>query len=311
MATLHTDPLAGLVLVTADLRIWSGGVKLTREEDLTEVASKLPPKGMVSDGRKMLVRPAALAPFHAIRKRLERLLGRVGFRLMPDAWAIPETDCDSFLAEVEELENEFNGLIPDLLVSLPRHYAEQEQAFPEWALQLRFGHLTPEQVESRMRFQVGMYRISPPADGNSRLNRRYNDVVNGAVPALLTDVADKATKLLEGAIGRKLTCTQAHKGQVERLVERLDAFSFMDPRVGPTAAALRSMMGCIPALGPLTPGNTAVLRVICEQLADPATALQDLSAGEAEEETVNTLEEPQDTADTSEDSTNTTAMVGF
>ncbi len=309
MATLHTDPLAGLVLVTADLRIWSGGVKLTREEDLTEVASKLPPKGMVSDGRKMLVRPAALAPFHAIRKRLERLLGRVGFKLMPDAWAIPETDCENFLTEVEELESEFNGLIPDFLVSLPRHYAEQEQEFPEWALQLRFGHLTPEQVESRMRFQVGMYRISPPADGNSRLNRRYDDVVNGAVPALLTDVADKATKLLEGAIGRKLTCTQAHKGQVERLVDRLDAFSFMDHRVGPTASALRSMMGCIPALGPLTPGNTAVLRVICEQLADPATALQDLAIGEDEEDTT-TIPEPQITAPPPMTST-TNAMVGF
>ncbi|MBZ0134338.1 MAG: DUF3150 domain-containing protein [Rhodanobacter sp.] len=309
MATLHTDPLAGLVLVTADLRIWSGGVKLTREEDLTEVASKLPPKGMVSDGRKMLVRPAALAPFHAIRKRLERLLGRVGFKLMPDAWAIPETDCENFLTEVEELESEFNGLVPDFLVSLPRHYAEQEQEFPEWALQLRFGHLTPEQVESRMRFQVGMYRISPPADGNSRLNRRYDDVVNGAVPALLTDVADKATKLLEGAIGRKLTCTQAHKGQVERLVDRLDAFSFMDHRVGPTASALRSMMGCIPALGPLTPGNTAVLRVICEQLADPATALQDLAIGEDEEDTT-TIPEPQITATPPMTST-TNAMVGF
>jgi len=309
MATLHTDPLAGLVLVTADLRIWSGGVKLTREEDLTEVASKLPPKGMVSDGRKMLVRPAALAPFHAIRKRLERLLGRVGFKLMPDAWAIPETDCENFLTEVEELESEFNGLIPDFLVSLPRHYAEQEQEFPEWALQLRFGHLTPEQVETRMKFQVGMYRISPPADGNSRLNRRYDDVVNGAVPALLTDVADKATKLLEGAIGRKLTCTQAHKGQVERLVDRLDAFSFMDHRVGPTASALRSMMGCIPALGPLTPGNTAVLRVICEQLADPATALQDLAIGEDEEDTT-TIPEPQITATPPMTST-TNAMVGF
>lgn len=278
MAVLHTDPLNGLVIITADLRIWSGGVKLTREEDLSSVKDKLPPTGMVTDGRKNLVKPKALAPFHAIRKRLERLLVRTGFRLMADAWAVPESEISSIVSEIEDLEKEFNDEIPLLAAALPSHYQEQADEYPEWKEQLKKGELSAVDVTSRMKFNVGIYKIAPPAADSSAsgINRRYNDVVNSAVPALMNDIADKAKSLLKGPVGTKLVCTQTQHTQVKKLVERLQVFSFLDHRVGPTADALESMLSCIPLTGPLNPGNTAVLRVVAEQLSIPETALQEL-----------------------------------
>lgn len=278
MSVIHQNPLNGLVLVTADLRIWSGGVKLTRDEDLSSVRDKLPPTGMVTDGRKNLVKPSALAPFHAIRKRLERLLSRQGFRLMSDAYAIPETEIDQVVREIDVMEQDFNALVPDFLANLPTHYREQAEEFPEWKEQLKNGELAANDIAARMRFGVGIYKIAPPDPDNadSRLNRQYTNVVNGVVPALLSDVAGKASDLLKGPIGKKLVCTQAHHTQVRKLVERLSAFSFLDHRVGPTADALSSMLDVIPHNGPLSAGNTAVLRVVVEQLSDPETLLQEL-----------------------------------
>lgn len=286
MAVLHTDPLNGLVIITADLRIWSGGVKLTREDDLSSVKDQLPPTGMVTDGRKNLVKPKALAPFHAIRKRLERLLVRSGFRLMADAWAVPESEISNIVSEIEELEQEFNDAIPSLAALLPSYYQEQADEYPDWRDQLKKGELEVHEVTSRMKFNVGIYKIAPPVADSaaSKLNRRYNDVVNSAVPALMSDIADKAQALLKGPIGTKLVCTQTQHTQVRKLVERLQVFSFLDHRVGPTADALESMLSCIPQTGPLNSGNTAVLRVVAEQLSIPETALQVLEDDSTEDD---------------------------
>lgn len=286
MATVHTDPLQGLVLITSAIRIWSGGTKLTREEDLSDVKDRLPPTAMVTDGRKNLVKPSALAPFHAIRKRLERLLRAEGYPLMSDAFAVPATELDRILAKIDDLESDFNAEIPVFLDALPLHYQAQIDEFPDWADQLRSGQLTRIQIESRLRFSVGVFKMAPPDADNadSSRNRQYSNVVSGAVPALLNDLADKAQALLKGPIGQRLSVTQTQHAQVCRLVEKLDAFAFLDHRVGPTAEALSGMLSVLPATGPLSPGNTAVLRVVVEQLADPDTLLQQYTAGDMDDE---------------------------
>ena len=287
MSVIHSDPLQGLVFITSDLRIWSGGVKLTREEDLSDVRDKLPPTGMVTDGRKNLVKPQALAPFHAIRKRLERLLTRQGFRLLAsDAFAVPESEIDQIVREIDVMEQEFNDLIPVFINDLPRHYREQAEEYPEWQKQLKDGELGAQKVAERMRFAVGVYKIAPPDPNNSSsaLTRQYSNVVNSAVPALLADISGKALDLMKGPIGKKLICTQAHHAQVRKLVERLNAFSFLDHRVGPSADGLMDMLKGIPLNGPLTVGNTAVLRVVVEQLADPDAILQELDVSQTDVE---------------------------
>lgn len=291
MAVLHTDPLQGLVIVTSDIRIWSGGVKLTREGDLSTVRDKLPPSAMVSDGRKNLVKPSALAPFHAIRKRLERLLSRQGFRLMSDAFAVPEAEIDSIIREMDTLEEEFNEAVPVFLNDLPAHYQAQMDEFPEWSEQLKSGQLEESKVAERLRFSAGVYKIAPPdpVNAESKLNRQYSNVVNSAVPALLNDIAAKAETLLKGPVGKRQCVTQVQHAQVRKLVERLEAFSFLDYRVGPTAEALTSMLDCVPRLGSLTPGNTAVIRVVVEQLADPETLLEVFEASDEPVNDANTV----------------------
>lgn len=308
----NADAIQGIVVITSDIRIWSGGTKLTREEDLSDVKDRLPPSEMVTDGRKNLVKPSALAPFHAIRKRLERLLSAEGYRLLSDAFAVPATELDSILVKIDELENEFNDEIPVFLDALPAHYQAQIDEFPAWSDQLRSGQLSRAEIQQRLRFAVGVFKMAPPdADnaGSSR-NRQYSNIVNGAVPALLNDIASKALNLLKGPIGQKLCVTQTQRAQVCKLVEKLEAFSFLDHRVGPTAEALNGMLSCIPLTGPLSPGNTAVLRVVTEQLADPDTLLQQYSTDEMEDEQAGPSQDDQLATPAPVASTPSTAFVG-
>jgi hypothetical protein len=279
--------LQGLVIFTADLRIWSGGVKLTREEDLSTVKHELPPIALVTDGRKYLVKPAVLAPFHAIRKRLERLLSKRGFRLMADGFAVPESESEQTIAEIDALEREFADLVPEFLSKLPSYYEELIGEYPAWRDVLERGRLSDATVASRLKFAVGVYKITSPDPDNvhSPLNRQYTNVINGAVPALLNDVAEKAQALLKGPIGQRVCVTQAQHSSVRRLVERLNAFAFLDYRVGPAADALMGMLGCVPQTGPLSAGNSAVLKIVVESLSDPDTVLQEYAQGELDEET--------------------------
>lgn len=289
MSTVYADPLQGLVIFTTDLRIWSGGVKLTREEDLSNVKHGLPPTALVTDGRKNLVKPTALAPFHAIRKRLERLLSKRGFRLMltADGFAVPEAESEETLKEIDALEQEFADLVPAFLKELPQHYEDLIDDFPDWRVVLERGRLTEAKVASRLKFAVGVYKIASPDPGNagSKLSRQYTHVINGAVPALLHDVAEKAKALLKGPIGSRVCVTQAQHGSVRRLVERLNAFSFLDHRVGPAAEALLGMLNCVPLNGPLSPGNSAVLKIVVESLSDPETVLQEYTQAPDEDAT--------------------------
>lgn len=289
MSYVHNDPLQGLVLFTTGLRIWSGGVKLSREDDLSNVQSSLPPTAMVSDGRKALVKPSALAPFHAIRKRLERLLHRRGFRLTADTIAIPETESEDTLREIDALETEFNDLIPGFLAALPRHYEEQIEQFPEWSQVLSHGRPDEKKIALRLKFEVGVYKINAPDPGNptSKLNRQYRHVINSAVPALLNDIAAKANELLKGPIGTRHCVTQAQHASVRKLVDRLNAFSFLDHRVGPTADALLSMIAGVPHTGSLNPGQSAVLKIVVESLADPETVLEEYITAPEDEITPN------------------------
>lgn len=283
--TQTTDPLQGIVLITSNLRIWSGTAQLRRSTDLKEVAEKLPPREMVSDGRKMLIDTKHLAPFQAIRKRLERLFLKYGFRLMPDSWAIPESDLKEVMEQIDELKTEFESEIPDFVLSLPRLYAEQQGRFPEWADQLKSSSPEPDYVETRMKFRVCIYKLAKPAeDANDGLKDSYDGLINSAVPALLEDLAGKASTLLSGPLGTKLIVGQQQANMVRRLVERLHAFSFLDHRVGAAADGLAAMLDIVPHQGKLTVSESAVLRVVAEQLTDSEGLLQQLDASCDDEE---------------------------
>ncbi|MHB8742813.1 MAG: DUF3150 domain-containing protein [Sulfuricaulis sp.] len=268
--TTTTMPAERLVIMSSRIRIWSGTVKLERDTDLVQINGQLPPKELVSDGRKQLIPAAPLLPLYNVRKQIERALKAEGFAgLVADGIAVTAKKADEFLLELSKFEQAFEHAREGLIANLHLHYDAQEQAFPEWATMLRSARLSRNEVRDRCKFGMAVFRMAPPdADSASPGSRLYADMMGQALPTLMEDIAADAGKLAERFKGRSCV-KQAQVAPVRRLVEKLKGFAFLDPRVQPIAAGLTTVLDGLPLTGALNAAHTACCVTVLKQLMDP------------------------------------------
>lgn len=270
---IKDSPITRLIIFTPIINVWSATVKVDRDEDLKDVKDKLPPKSLVSDGRKSLIDLRLLTPFNTIRSKVQRYLHGMGFAITPNAYAVPADKVDEVTDELNAFSKEFEDLVPDFIANLPAAFEEHIAKEPQWRELIERNRPDPVDVKTRMVFKIGAYRMAPPdADPNSRLSRSFGDAID-AVPSLLGDIADSATKLLQGPLGTGKRIGHAHSNALRGLVGKLESFGFLDHRVNVAAQTLDSMLAIVPASGQLSQGNLGVLRTICQILSDPAEIL--------------------------------------
>lgn len=272
--TTTTMPAEQLVIISPRIEIWSGTVKLERDTDLASINGQLPPKELVSDGRKQLIPAASLAGMYNVRKQIERTLKAEGFAgLVGGGIAVTAKKADEFLAGLSTFEQAFEQAREALIANLTAHYAAQESVFPAWATMLRSARLTAKQVRTRCKFGISVFRLSPPdADPASRSNQLFNEMMGSALPTLMQDIAGEAEKLAARFKGRSCV-KQAQVLPVKRLVEKLKGFAFLDPRVQPIAAGLTSVLDSLPLTGALNAGQTACCVTVLKQLMDPVSII--------------------------------------
>jgi hypothetical protein len=274
--TNQTTSLDGMVLYYPMIEVWSGTVKVSREQDLAAAKANLPPATIVSDGRKRLISQKPLRPFLAVRKCVERLLGSHGIRLL-GGYAVPVSATAEIEAQLPELEREFLEARADLVSNLDRHFddwvAEMEEEFPGWGDMLRRNRTDPLTVESRCCFHVGCIRAeTPDATTSAGAASRFHAIANSALPTLLQETADRADELLTEFQG-KVSTTQRAVTAVRKLVDKLGTFSFLDQRVRPMVEVLEGQLNLLPKTGPLNANATTMLFWVVRQLADPQAML--------------------------------------
>jgi len=266
-----TVPASQLVIITPKIEIWSGSIKMDRDADLPTVTGQLPPKGLVTDGRKQLIPTTPLLPMHNVRKQIERSLKSEGFSgLVGDgSVAVTVAKSESFLGELPNFRQAFEAAREGLIQHLSAHYDAQEAAFPSWASMLRSARLTADQVRNRCRFDMRVFRMAP-ADGdpNSVASKLYQEMMESALPTLLQDIAAEARKVLERFQG-KACVKQEQVDPIKRMVKKLAAFAFLDPRVQPVSAGLQSVLDSLPLTGALNTPQTACCITVLQQLTNP------------------------------------------
>lgn len=269
----NTTVLNGIALYHPMIEIWSGTVRVKRMEDLIDASDKLPPSEIVSDGRKRIVRKDPLRPLLAIRKRVDRLLRTAGFPFMGGI-AVPETACANIEAVLPELEAEFLTTVSNMCRDLGSEYELLEQQFPEWAEMLRKSRLSGAEVESRCRFDVVSHRVAAPdASQSASAAKRFHKIADAAFPTLLQDIAGDAEEIYKNSVKGKGRLSAKTAAVVKRLVDKLGAFSFLDPRVDPMAQALSQQLQDLPASGYLSPVETAKVSSVLNTLSDPESLI--------------------------------------
>ena len=258
--------LDGLVLYYPIVNIWSGTVMVSRETDLAAAKDQLPPEDLVSNGRKRIVDKAVTAPLLAMRKRVERLLKEHGAPMMGGV-GVPACASATVEAGLAEIEASFYEHVETICQNLSARYLEHETLHPGWEEMLRRSHLTEDDVRARCRFDV--VAIQPSAPTSSGAESRFGRFAEAAVPQILEDLAKRADKLLTDTFKGRVKATQRQLGAVQRLIEKLSNFSFLDPRVNPIAQSLDAQLAAMPATGTLTYSETATVKTVLKTLADP------------------------------------------
>lgn len=260
-------PSREMVIVSPGISIWSGGVRISRDEDLVKASESLPPKELVSDGAKHLIDTSNLKVLHTLRKRVERILREDGFSwFIGGAVALPETIVDDRLAKIEVCKKEFNAHVEWVCANLPRLYQQQQDKYPDWADMLKRSELTVAQVRHRFAFGVGAFRVTAPTEGQAA--EAYETMIGEqALPAMLESIAKDASKAASKLKGRK-RARNSQLDPIRHLAGKLDSFSFIDPRVGPVATELLASLAGIIASDGLTEGETNTLRLVANRLAD-------------------------------------------
>jgi len=269
MISNTTTVLEGLVLYHPMIEIWSGTVRISRSVDLANAESHLPPSELVSDGRKRIVPKDPLKALLTIRKAVERLLKGPGIPMMGGV-AVPETMASVIEAELPKLESTFNDAVNELCSGLLVSYQALEDTWPEWAPMLRKSRLKEADVRARCRFDVVALRAAAPdASRSAGAAKRFDRIATAALPKLLEDIAARAEEILEQSFRGKGVVTQRQLTPVRRLVEKLDTFSFLDPRVAPMAGSFVNQLAGLPKAGPLNASHTATVVTVLKTLADP------------------------------------------
>jgi len=262
--------LNGFVMVRPLIQITTGTVAINRNTELAGIVGDLPPSTVLSDGRKRILSSKRLAPLFNCRRAVERLLEREGAAFL-GASLVPQDRLQSVEDGLVEIEQRFNQELDDLANNLPEAYVEWESAYPEWASLISTNRLTPTALKDRCRFAVAYFKPAPPDED---VGNRFSASLNEAIPAVMEDAARESERLLaEFCIGKE-SVTQKVVNAVQRLLEKLQSFSMLDPRVSPSVTGFRSVLEGLPSTGRIAGRDFSVLNAMLRQIADPQRLLE-------------------------------------
>lgn len=270
----NNKALGEITLFHPLLEIWSSSVTFDLR-DVKSISSGIPPKELISNGRMFLIPQGKSATGHAsllsqltsIRKVVERTLGTHGIRLM-GGYAIPNSQVSTVLQAISDANLEFDRLVNELTSAVPYLYEQQVNNYPEWEAQLRGAQISTASIRSRCRFDMAVFEVSAPKDPAATL--RFNSSTSGLFNDVLNDMAANARQIMQTTFtNRGNGITRKALRPVNRIIEKLDTFTFVDARLVPMAEYLRDTMSALPKLGNLSDSDIGRVIAMLTTIASP------------------------------------------
>lgn len=280
MSTIQSNQaLSEITLFHPMLEIWSSSVTFDLR-DVKNLKNELPPKDLITNGRMFLVPQGKLAngstsvltQLASVRKAVERTLSAHGVRLM-GGYAIPNPMVSTVLQEISDLNHEFDNLVNELVQELPSLYDQQIRAYPEWESQLRAAQISPKSIRSRCFFDVAVFEVSAPKDPAA--TSRFNDSAKGLFKNVLDDLAATARQIMQVTFSNRSNgITRKAMRPVNRIIDKLDTFTFVDTRLNPMVDFCRDTMNSLPKLGNLSDNDISRVIAMLSIISKPEDFIQ-------------------------------------
>ncbi|HEV2978776.1 MAG TPA: DUF3150 domain-containing protein [Casimicrobiaceae bacterium] len=267
MSTILRD----VIVVSLDVRIWSGRKKL-RPEDLT-ATGRLPPKELVSLGSKRLCHPDALQPFLQLKRRAEARCQAVGIRFAR-AFAIPKTAAKPVLSDLNTLAEQFQQARSAFLATYDAALLSWTAQYPDYERLIATELLPKAVVASRLVFGYEVFAINAvDADGELAALLEQGGAGNpcmGLVGALYQEVACESCAFVRDSLTGREQVTQKFLRPVRAIRNKLSGLAFLDPGIAPLVDSIDEALAAVPKAGRIDGQSLAALRGVVTLLTDPA-----------------------------------------
>ncbi|MGE4440579.1 MAG: DUF3150 domain-containing protein [Desulfomicrobium sp.] len=261
----HTDikVLDSLLALHLEVNIWTARKKLSPEDF---AGATLPPEDLASLGSKRVCDPEALRVFGTLKARAVSLLDRHGVRFL-GGWAIPESQADAIVTELEQILQDFNAAKEDFLSRYDESVRDWIAKHTGWEQIIADSTVSADYVRSRMGFIWRLYRIVPPDSADPVMEGLKDEVVSLG-QTLFGEVSKAATEAWHKCFAGKTEITRKALSPLRTIHQKLAGLSFVEPRVSPVADLIHTAFEHLPKRGRIEGANLLMLQGLVSLLRD-------------------------------------------
>ncbi len=261
----HTDikVLDSLLALHLEVNIWTARKKLSPEDF---AGATLPPEDLASLGSKRVCDPEALRVFGTLKARAVSLLDRHGVRFL-GGWAIPESQADAIVTELEQILQDFNAAKEDFLSRYNESVRDWIAKHAGWEQIIADSTVSADYVRSRMGFIWRLYRIVPPDPADPVMEGLKDEVVSLG-QTLFGEVSKAATEAWHKCFAGKTEITRKALSPLRTIHQKLSGLSFVEPRVSPVADLIHTAFEHLPRRGRIEGANLLMLQGLVSLLRD-------------------------------------------
>jgi len=282
----NTLPFQGFVYFNPWVSCYTGRKKMTPAV-LGVRAQDLPPATLASLGSIHSVDPKELSPLESVRGAMRSVCLKKGVSAM-GGYMVPEADASEIAAELDECVTRFYDLKTDLIRRLPVSREEwmRRPEFAQWTDKIRAVLDTIEYIDGQLQCGWEAFVIAPttelpkaPGEVDSPLASGLRRVASGIGDQALVEVAATADALIRDSLhdeqGRpRSEVTQKILSPIRRMLDKLDAISFADPRLVHVVQYGKSELAQLPVKGKMSNNDLARIYSLVLALSDPDAILK-------------------------------------
>ena len=243
------------------------GIKLSKED-----------KEVISIGLKSIFDKKALNPIVKLREQTKAVCLRYGTKFM-GGYLVPENRAQWVSDELEKIRIEFYASVNVFLSEYPTLVDQWVEKYPALESIIRAKAPHVNYVKTRFEYHVTLFRVERPSDES--LSKGLEKTTGRLSQSVFSDVADTATKILNGMLDKKTgkgTATQSNVNNIVAIRDKIDGLSFLDKSFKPLVTYINGIVSTLPQKGSFDGENYTKVFTFLSAIKDE-DAIKNLATG--------------------------------
>ena len=265
---LKTQPqvLDHMLAINLDINIWSARRKLNPEYFSH---GTLPPEQLASLGSKKICDPKELKIFGTLKSRAVSLLDKTGVRFL-GGWAIPDDRSGYINSELQVIADEFEAAKSAFMTNYDSAVQSWIKSNPGWEKVISSSVVDASYVSSRIAFNWQTFRVASPTATDTKLQTGLHCEVENLGGTLFDEIAKVARDAMNKTYMGKKEVTRKALSPLKTIQSKLSGLSFIEPRVLPVSALIKSAIDMLPNRGGIRGTDLLMLQGLVSLLMHPA-----------------------------------------